>query len=253
MLIRTQRTRTLLAATLLFTAACSTNEGAASDHDHGVNDGHGDAVNASFDVVRATVRRDGDALVFAMQVSGEAGASRPNSKGQLATSEIFSYVWPTKLNSSSVGFEADQGILAFAVTAHPDFDDTPLYDEDRNGKKDDDGNVWHGHWVVLTPDDVCGPGALKIKDIPEGQKPKLPTTWPGLPILIDSPDVAPKIAGQTVEVRVPFAQSTEMRDVAFDGVTAGLQVNANVHAPLVCVRNVFDVGSNDLSLPGRVE
>ncbi len=34
------------------------------------------------------------------------------------------------------------------------------------------------------------------------------------------------------------------------GVTAALRVNANIHAPLLCVTDVFDVASGDLSLPG---
>ena len=38
----------------------------------------------------------------------------------------------------------------------------------------------------------------------------------------------------------------------FDGVTAGMRVNVNVHAPLLCVTDVFDVASGDLSLPGKV-
>jgi hypothetical protein len=29
-------------------------------------------------------------------------------------------------------------------------------------------------------------------------------------------------------------------------------VNASVHSPLLCVANVFKVGSGDLSLPGKV-
>jgi hypothetical protein len=35
-------------------------------------------------------------------------------------------------------------------------------------------------------------------------------------------------------------------------VTAALRVNANVHSPLLCVTNVFDVASGDLSLPGKL-
>ena len=31
-----------------------------------------------------------------------------------------------------------------------------------------------------------------------------------------------------------------------------LRVNANVHAPLLCVADVFDVASGNLSLPGKV-
>jgi hypothetical protein len=36
----------------------------------------------------------------------------------------------------------------------------------------------------------------------------------------------------------------------FDGVTAGLRINANLHAPLLCVSHVNDIASGNLSLPG---
>lgn len=51
---------------------------------------------------------------------------------------------------------------------------------------------------------------------------------------------------------MPFAEVGLVEAASFDGVTAGLRVNANVHAPLLCVTDVFDVASGDLSLPGRV-
>jgi hypothetical protein len=137
--------------------------------------------------------------------------------------------------------QAQSGIQAFAVTSHPDFDDTPLFDENGDGNPGNDGNVWHSHWVVLQPDAACGQGALKVVDIPGGTKPRLPKTWPGLPLLIDSPGWAPSLNKNTVEVRVPF-----------DGVTAALRVNASVHNPLLCVAQVFKVTSGNLSLPGKV-
>jgi hypothetical protein len=56
---------------------------------------------------------------------------------------------------------------------------------------------------------------------------------------------------ETVEVRVPFADIGALEAATFDGVTAGLRVNADVHAPLLCVADVFDVASGDLSLPGK--
>lgn len=203
-------------------------------------------------MVRTEITRAGDDLVFRMAVSGKAGASKPAPSGKLAGSSVYSYVWPTSLNSGAVGFENDQGILAFAVTAHPDFDDTPLYDENGDGDKANDGDLWHSHWVVLVPNEACGKDTLKVRDIPEGTKPRLPTTWPGLPILIDSPGYESEISGPQVTVRVPAATLGETRRLKFDGVTAGLRVNASVHSPLVCVANVFDVASGDLSLPGRV-
>jgi hypothetical protein len=106
--------------------------------------------------------------------------------------------------------------------------------------------------VVLGPGERCGQDALKVIDIPEGEQPALPKTWPGLPILIDSPGWDPTFEGDTLEVRVPFADIGAVEDANFDGVTSGLKVNGNVHAPLLCISDVFDVASGDLSLPGKV-
>lgn len=206
----------------------------------------------AFDIVHTRVRTEGRTAVFHMAVSGQAGVDRPTASGQLAGSTVFSYVWPTSLDPSVVGFEPKAGILALAVTAHPDFDDTPLFDENGDGDPGNDGNVWHVHWVVLQPDPVCGAGALKVVDIPVGVKPALPKTWPGLPILIDSPGWRPALRHDTVEVRVPFDDIGALSAMAFDGVTAALRVNASVHNPLLCVADIFKVASGGLTLPGKV-
>lgn len=211
------------------------------------------AVKAPFDIVHTRIRTEGNTAVFHMAVSGRAGAQRPGRHGQLAGSTVFSYVWPTTLDPAVVGFEPGAGTLAFAVTSHPDFDDTPLFDEDGDGDTGNDGKRWHSHWVVLQPDAQCGPGALKVGDIPEGTRPRLPKTWPGLPLLIDSPGWSPVFKAGQVEVRVPFDDLGAVKGARFDGVTAALRVNASVHAPLLCVVDVFKVASGNLSLPGQVD
>lgn len=221
-------------------------------HPHGITAKADAAVEASFDIVRTRISSEGRTAIFQMAVSGEAGALRPAQSGKLAGSSVFSYVWPTSLDPSVIGFEAKAGILAFAVTSHPDFDDTPLFDENGDGKLDNDGDLWHSHWVVLQPDAACGKDALKVVDIPEGAKPRVPKTWPGLPILIDSPGWTPVFKDKTVKVRVPFDDISAVEGGSFDGVTAALRVNASVHSPLLCVANVFKVVSGDLSLPGKV-
>lgn len=218
----------------------------------GITTDEGTADVAAFDIVAASVVTDGRHATFTMGVAGKAGDAVPDGVGELAGAPVFSYVWPTTLDPATVGFASGTGILAFAVTIHPDFDDTPLFDEGQTGATDDDGGHWHSHWVVLGPDEACGPGALKVIDIPEGETPPLPITWPGLPLLIDSPGWSPVFSGETLSVRVPFADIGAVEAAQFDGVTAALQVNANVHAPLLCVTDVFDVASGDLSLPGRV-
>ncbi len=250
--LETPMTVTYVARRALLAGAAAMLALGAGAAAHPIRSSTGNTPQADFDIVRTEISRNGRDLVFTMAVSGRAGASRPAPSGKLAGSTVYSYVWPTSLNSGTVGFENDQGILAFAVTAHPDFDDTPLYDENGDGDKANDGDLWHSHWVVLVPDEACGKGALKVRDIPAGTTPRLPRTWPGLPILIDSPGYQPRIAGPQVTVRVPAASLGQTAGVKFDGVTAGLRVNASVHSPLLCVANVLDVASGDLSLPGRV-
>ncbi len=218
---------------------------AGSSHAGGIATKPNPKVHPSFDIVSTDIRIDRDQrwVEFTMQVSGKAGAVVPEKTGKFAGAKVFSYVWPTKIDPYEVGFDKGAGILALAVTVHPDFDDTPLFATT--------GSRWHTHWVVLGPDEACGPGALKVKDIPEGSKPRLPKTWPGVPLLIDSPGYAPRFAKQTVSVRVPFDNLDVIRDTAFDGVTAGLRINASAHSPLLCVDKVFAVASGDLSLPGK--
>jgi hypothetical protein len=229
--------------------------GQAQEHTHtgGIQTTARAAVRAPFDIVHTKITTNGKVAVFHMSVSGRAGTSRPVRNGRLAGSSVFSYVWPTTLDPAVVGFDAGAGILAFAVTSHPDFDDTPLFDENADGSNANDGNLWHSHWVVLKPDAACGQDALKVVDIDPGTKPKLPKTWPGLPILIDSPGWSPQITQRSVEVRVPFDDIGVVTAAGFDGVTAALRVNASVHNPLLCVANVFKVASGNLSLPGRVD
>jgi hypothetical protein len=222
-------------------------------HDHAIVAEKGNAKMADYDIVQASIDSSENWLTFNMSVSDKAGKTTPTPTGKLEGSNVFSYVWPTKIDSSVVGFEKEQGILAMAITSHPDFDDTPLFDENGDGDLANDGTVWHSHWVVLVGDDACGKGALKVKDIPQGTNPTLPLTWPGLPILIDSPGYSPVMDGKQVTVRVPFRNAKDLVGVAFDGVTSGLRVNESAHAPLLCIVDVFDVASGDLSLPGKIK
>ncbi|PKQ11306.1 MAG: hypothetical protein CVT70_14870 [Alphaproteobacteria bacterium HGW-Alphaproteobacteria-1] len=218
---------------------------------HGLTAEAGNALPA-FDIVGAQITSEGRIATFTMSTAGMPGVARPEAAGGLAGAPVFSYAWPTTLDPATVGFEAGAGILALVVTIHPDFDDTPLFDEGNTGAIDDDGGIWHSHWVVLGPDDACGAGALKVIDIPDGAAPALPLTWPGLPLLIDSPGWSPVFGDSAVSLRVPFADIGALETAQFDGVTAALRVHANLHAPLLCVTDVFDVASGDLSLPGRV-
>ena len=199
---------------------------------------------ASFDLVQTSVQRSGNHVVFTTTTHGTPGQDRPTATGQFAGSNVYAYVWPTSLDSSVVGFDPKQGVLALAATFHPDFDDGAYGAKNRT--------VWHAHWVVLQPDDACGKGHLKVRDIPKGTKPNLPATWPGVPLLISSPNYAPSFDANSVTVRVPLADLSFTKAFQYDGVTAGLKINANLHSPLLCVVDVFKVASGNLSLPGTL-
>ncbi len=201
------------------------------------------AVQASFDIIETTIVTKGDTAVFTTRVRADAGTDKPKTTGKFEGSKVYAYVWPTSLNSGDIGFDRDRGIVSLAVTFHPDFDDGAY------GKKNRD--VWHPHWVVLAEDKACG-GGLKVVDIPQGSKPKVPATWPNVPLLIDSPEYPTTFKGDAVDVAIPLSVLGGITGASFDGVTAGLKVNGNLHAPLLCVDNVFKVASGNLSLPGKV-
>jgi hypothetical protein len=250
-MIRNAAFSSILATLLGATAAACQSAGPAATPPAGLPSAAGNAA-PDFDFVMTRVERRGDDLVFSERVSGRAGATVPTAVGTLAGSRVFSYVWPTSLDPAAAGFESDTGVLALAATAHPDFDDTPLQDEDRDGDRGNDGRLWHSHWVVLTPDAACGEGKLKVRDIPAGTHPRLPATWPGLPLFIDSPGYETVITGETVRVPVPLRALGFPDGFRYDGVTAALRVNASVHDPLLCVVDVWDVASGNLSLTGEI-
>lgn len=230
---------------LLATAAAISFTGAAFSHS--IESGKSATASPAFDIGTASATTNGRLLSFAMEVAGTAGSEKPQAIGQLTGARVQSYVWPTNLDPARAGFDAGSGILALAITAHPDFDDTPLYDENGDGDPANDGADWHSHWVVLTEDAACGAG-LKVRDVSPGQD-LLPGTAPGLPIALDSPGMVPSLSGSAVRITVPMEGA---EGVSFDAVTAELQVNEGGTAPLLCVTAVHDVASGDLSLPGKV-
>lgn len=129
-----------------------------------------------------------DVFVFEQRLEGNAGSSTPQARGQLDGAPVLAYVFVTDLNPQAVGFGAvDNGILALAVTSHPDFDDTPLWDENGDRVYDNDGVIYHTHWVVLVKD-TCVDGGLSVFQFQEGQAGViLPPTNPGMLIYLDSP------------------------------------------------------------------
>lgn len=203
--------------------------------------------------VSGTYQADLAQIVMEIKVTGTAGKSVPRAVGRLDGAPVLGYVFPTNLKSTDVGFGATEGIVALALTSHPDFDDTPLWDENADSNYANDGIVWHPHWVVLHPDDRV-PGGLSVKQFdPEDKTIVLPPTNPGMPMYMDSPGFPVITKGGSIKVVIPAYRLSNKTDFKFDGVAAYMQVNTSVKdKPLLGVYKVYSVASGDLSLPYQV-
>lgn len=213
-----------------------------------------------FDLTAASVTHvaDLDLLVFEQQVAGTAGATTPTARGQMDGAPVLGYVFPTTLKPQDVGFSATEGILALAVTSHPDFDDTPLWDENGDGNYGNDGIRWHTHWVVLMKDGRV-PGGLSVKEFKKADGVVLPPTAPGMPMYMDSPGYAVATRGKSLKVIVPAQRIRAGASFKYDAVTCYMQVSAPAGGhgtgegkPMLGVYEVFEVLSGDLKLPYEV-
>ena len=194
-----------------------------------------------------------DLLIFEQEVVGKAGGTLPKAVGALDGAPVLGHVFPTSLAPRDVGFGAEDGIVALAVTSHPDFDDTPLWDENNDGDYTNDGIRFHTHWVLLGPDDRV-PGGLAVREVePDRTIEVLPPTNPGLPMFMDSPGFSVLPRGQSLRVLVPAQRLGHRTDFRYDGVTAYMEVNtSDPTRPMLGVYEVYSVMSGDLSLPYAV-
>lgn len=192
--------------------------------------------------------------VWEIEVEGTAGQSIPTAAGQLDGAPVLGYVFPTSLKSTDVGFSAAEGILALALTSHPDFDDTPLWDENNDKAYDNDGVVWHAHWVVLVEDDRVA-GGLAVRQFDSADPTVLlPPTNPGMPMYMDSPGFQVITDGSFIRVVVPMYRMNNQTDFSYDGVAVYMQVNTSItDKPMLGVYDVYSIASGDLSLPYQVE
>jgi len=214
---------------------------------------HAPAATDDLDITDAQVRLIDDlqVAVFELTVRGRAGNMVPDRAGRLDGAPVIGYVFPTTLSLGDVGFAPGEGIVALAATSHPDFDDTPLWDESVSGVYDDDGRIFHTHWVVLVPDDRVE-GGLSVKESRNVVE-DLPPTAPGMPIYLDSPGFNTVLDGDTLRLVVPLYRISDRIDFRFDAVTAYMQVNTSLpDVPMLGVYKVYDVLSGDLSLPYNV-
>lgn len=189
-------------------------------------------------------------LVFTIEVAGIAGDSVPTPNGALDGAPVLAYVFPTTLSPSDVGFDNSDGILALGLTSHPDFDDTPLWDENYDAVYDNDGVIWHSHWVVLE-ENTAVPAGLAVKAVQSNSV--LPPTNPGMPMYMDSPGHPVIWEGNKISCTVPLYRMNQQKDFQYDAVTAYMEVNtSDPDRPLLGVYGVFDIASGNLSLPYAV-
>lgn len=203
---------------------------------------------------QVTYMEDLSVLVWEISVSGNAGATVPIPAGKLNGAPVLGYVFPTTLKSTDVGFNETDGIVALALTSHPDFDDTPLWDENFDADYANDGIIWHPHWVILTKDDRVS-GGLAVKQFDKNDTSvKLPPTNPGMPMYMDSPGFPVVTKNSSIRVVVPLYRLSNKLEFNYDGVAAFMQVNTEMKdRPMLGVYTVYSVASGDLSLPYTVK
>lgn len=205
-----------------------------------------------FDITDVYVQKNTELnqMIFTIEVAGMAGDSVPTPLGSLDGAPVLGYVFPTSLNSYDVGFDTTAGIVAMALTSHPDFDDTPLWDENLDADYANDGIVWHAHWVLLE-NSAAVPGGLAVKATSGSSI--LPPTNPGMPIYMDSPGFQVVWSGNKITCAVPLYRMNNQDNFNYDGVTALMHVNtSDPLVPMLGVYEVYDIASGNLSLPYSV-
>ncbi|PCJ65347.1 MAG: hypothetical protein COA58_10845 [Bacteroidetes bacterium] len=205
-----------------------------------------------FDITDVHVKKDNtlDQLIFTIEVAGLAGDSVPTAIGSLDGAPVLGYVFPTTLKSYDVGFDTTSGIVALALTSHPDFDDTPLWDENNDANYANDGIIWHSHWVLLESNTSVA-GGLAVK--PTTSASVLPPTNPGMPMYMDSPGFDVISKGNKISCNIPLSRINNKDDFKYDGVTALMNVNTSDSTlPLLGVYSVYSIASGDLTLPYNI-
>lgn len=219
--------------------------------------------NSDFKIKTAVITHKADLglTVWDIKVEGTAGKTVPSPVGQLNGAPVLAYVFPTTLKSSDIGFGQTDGIVALALTSHPDFEDTPLWDENLDGNYLNDGLVWHAHWVLLVEDKRI-PGGLSVKEFKKGDSSViLPPTNPGMAMYMDSPGFNVVTKGNSIKVIVPDFRINNKTDFKFDAVSCFMEVNTGAGGshdgdgakPMLGVYKVYTILSGNLSLPYSVK
>ncbi len=212
--------------------------------------------NNNFKIKKVRVTHDTtiSSIIWEIEVMGNAGETTPTPVGQLNGAPVLGYVFPTTLKPTDVGFNQTEGIVALALTSHPDFDDTPLWDENSDKNYNNDGIIWHPHWVILTEDKRVG-GGLSVKQFEKDDTTVvLPPTNPGMPMYMDSPGFPVITKGNSIKVIVPDYRMNNQTNFNYDAVACYMEVNTEKKdKPMLGVYKVYSIASGNLSLPYSVK
>ncbi|MEZ4273299.1 MAG: hypothetical protein R3C68_18225 [Myxococcota bacterium] len=211
----------------LFATACSSGDRSPASY----------ATEPSLQATSLAVSYDAklDSVVFEITTAGDAASVVPTKAGQVDGAPVLGYVFPTTLQPQWVGFGDVAGTVALAVTSHPDFDDTPLWDENGSEAYDDDGAIYHSHWVVLHED---GRAPAGIAVVQSNTTSTLPPTAP-MPMYLDSPGFTVIEDGSRVRVLVPADRIQRQFDFKTGALTAFMQVDATGSSPLLAVHEIL--------------
>lgn len=219
--------------------------------------------NEDFQIKSASITHNKDLgfTIWEIKVKGEAGSTTPKAVGKLDGAPVLGYVFPTTLKPADVGFSYTEGIVALALTSHPDFDDTPMWDEDADKNFGNDGIIWHPHWVILTKDTRVE-GGLSVKQFKKGDPSViLPANNPGMEMYMDSPGYNVVTKGNSIKVIVPDYRISNKTNFKFDAVACYMMVDTgggessmgSDDMPMLGVYKVYSVASGNLSLPYTVK
>ncbi len=184
-----------------------------------------------------------DTYVLSIETAGAAATHVPTPAGAVDGAPVAGYVFPTDIAPAALGFAGVSGTLVLAVTSHPDFDDTPLWDESLDADFDNDGAVYHVHWAVLVDD----PGSLAGLSVPsQPDAAQLPPTAP-MPMYLDSPGYHAFARGRALHVLVPGWHLDG--SFSFGALTAEMRVDASGESPVLRVERVVSAIPDALALP----
>lgn len=176
-----------------------------------------------------------DAYIFTIEVSNDAGSVAPMPAGQVDGAPVLGYVFVTDLSLEDVGYVGVEGAVALGITSHPDFDDTPLWDEDNNDAYDDDDIVYHSHWVVLEENDLAGEGLAVVQAGPDD----ILTPTSPMPMYLDSTGFTILEKGREISVIVPVNAVKRNTTFTSNALTAYLEVGIVDNAPLLKVERFY--------------